>query len=561
MPLPTGGPNIPWPPKEWGDIVRMWAEHDAWYSGDTRRLAGVYGAAEFALNQQARVPWWRFWNRTSQARYVLQQRTQLHVPLAGDIANTSALLLFGEKPLISIAEAHEKGEQSEEEAGPPPVPGGPPPKPKMITKAQPGSVEAEDRLQHITQEMDLLARLYEGAETCSAIGAVILKPMWDLTVCDYPFINVVQADNSLPEFKYGRLTAVTLWRKLPGGTNKQVWRHVERHELAPDGMGIVFHGLFVSTNENTLGEQQPLTAHDATAGLSPVVALPFPGLGVEYIPNMRPNRRFRGWYIGQSDFAGIEGIMDQLDEVWASWMRDIRLAKARLIVPPEFLTQPQGPAQDQMSARFDIDQEVFSALNMDPESLKAGQGLTAHQFNIRVEEHERTSNALVERAVTAAGYSPQTFGLHIEGRADSGTALRIRENKTFLTQQRKSGWWETGVASALEKCLWIDKLLFTPGLVPFRPHVKLSDAVAPDALGTATTVEMLERAKAISTYMKVKMVHPDWTEDEVQAEVQRIEDNQGLSVPNPETLGIIPPTPPPGPQGVEEAVEGSEEVA
>ena len=558
-PLPAGGVNEPWPPPAWGDVVRMWAEHDAWYSGDPRKLAGVYGAVEFALGQQSRVPWWRFWNRTSQSRYVLQQRTQLHVPLAGDIANTSALLLFGEKPMITIAEAHQRAEEEPEEAAERAIgiPGAPPPKPKMVTKAAPGSIEAEERLQYIIEESDLLARLYEGAETCAALGGVILKPMWDTSIADYPFINVCQADNALPEFSYGRLRAVTLWKVLPGGSNREVWRHLERHEIGLDGMGVVWHGLYKG-QPGTLGDMQPLTARTETAGLEPMVQLPFPGLGVEYIPNMRPNRRFRGWYIGQSDYSGIEGLFDQLDEVWASWMRDIRLAKSRILVPQEFLTQPQGASQDQISPRFDIDQEVFSPLNLDPESAK-NQAITPQQFEIRVDQHERSSNAIIERAITIAGYSPQTFGLHIEGRADSGIALRIRENKTYLTQQRKSGWWEAGVASACEKLLWIDKLLFTPGLTPFRPSVTLTDAVAPDALGTATTVEMLERARAISTYMKVKMVHPEWTEDEVQAEVTRIEESAGLAVPNPETLGIVPPsTPPPG---VEQPEEGVEEVA
>jgi hypothetical protein len=37
--------------------------------------------------------------------------------------------------------------------------------------------------------------------------------------------------------------------------------------------------------------------------------------------------------LGRSDFSGLEISLDTLDEAHASWMRDIRLGKARLIVP------------------------------------------------------------------------------------------------------------------------------------------------------------------------------------------------------------------------------------
>src|SRR5687768_13401854 len=109
MPLPNN-PDAKWPPPSWSDQVQYWREWDAWYAGDPSRLAQVYAPQEYAPGTVTRRgSWWRrWWNSKSAAsgRELVQQRAQLHVPLPGDIAATSAALLFGEAPRIAIPEAH-----------------------------------------------------------------------------------------------------------------------------------------------------------------------------------------------------------------------------------------------------------------------------------------------------------------------------------------------------------------------------------------------------------------------------------------------------------------------
>ena len=59
-----------------------------------------------------------------------------------------------------------------------------------------------------------------------------------------------------------------------------------------------------------------------------------PGLAVVYVPNQRPSSWRNdplGQHLGRSDLAGVESLMDALDEAYSSWMRDIRLGKARLL--------------------------------------------------------------------------------------------------------------------------------------------------------------------------------------------------------------------------------------
>src|SRR5690606_28662793 len=139
-----------------------------------------------------------------------------------------------------------------------------------------------------------------------------------------------------------------------------------------------------------IGRRVPLASHPATADLQDVVTFPAAmanTLAIRYVPNVRPSRLWRsdpiGAYLGRSDYAGSEALMDALDEAYTSWQRDIRLGKARITVPAEWLTAPGGESK----LVFDEDKEVYTALDMDPMSI---QGASAQMFQpaIRYQEHE-----------------------------------------------------------------------------------------------------------------------------------------------------------------------------
>lgn len=499
MPLPNGNINQLWPPKDWHPVFGKLAEHAAWYSGDAEALARVYGGSVQHTRQRA---WYRFWERNENLTGEYQTRAQLHVPLASDIAAINAALLFGERPDISIPEAH-------------------------VENAGSDAKDTEERLSEILNAGDVHGRLVGAAETAAALGGVYLKVDWDREIADYPLITVVQADAAIPDWRYGILTGVTLWREV-GRENTTVWRHLERHETTSDGMGIVLHGLYKGTADR-LGTQQPLAAHPATETFRDEVRLPFPGLGIRYIPNMSPNPLWRGSPIGRSDYHGVEGLFDALDEVFTSWMRDIRLGKARIMVPEDYLRKEGG------TFRFDLDQEVFTPLDM---GANDQQTITTAQFAIRVEEHERTANALIERIISRAGYSPQTFGLNIAGRADAAAALRIRERRTLMTQQRKRAYWESPLADLMEMLLYVDREHFTRGLTVYRPAVGMADSLTPDDIELATAVELVNRAGAASTETLITMLHPDWDKKRIEEEAKRVREEKGLYVESPLQVGV-----------------------
>ncbi len=495
-------------------------EWSAWYSGDPDRIIDAYSGASPTSGGQ--IPWWRFWSR-ARAGTEGDQRAQLHVPIASDLAATSGALLFGERPLIRVKSAHEDKKPSDDAEEP-------------IDTEQTPAQKTEKRLLEMIQEGDVYSRLLEAAESAAAIGGVYIYPVWDKDFRSFPLLAIAQSDMAVPEFKWGYLSAVTFHRVVEVDGSR-VLRHVERHEVEGTGEKrkcVVLHGLY-DGSASFLGDQKALTAHQETARLQPKVTMPFPELDVQYIPNIRPNRLWRASGFGVADIQGSESLLDALDEVYASWMRDIRLAKARIIVPRDYLrTDEDG------EAGFDVDQEVYVAMEMEPSLNADARTMLAHQFAIRYMEHRATARDLVERIVSNAGYVASTLGQSSDsGTARTGTALRISEHKTLLTLRRKGQWWKTALEMVFYHMLQIDKAVFEGTVEPMRPTVDISDSVIDQPLELAQTALAMKSAEAASVETRVRTLHPDWSDAEVIAESRRIQDEAKamIELETPDTFG------------------------
>ncbi len=332
---------------------------------------------------------------------------------------------------------------------------------------------------------------------------------------------IAQSDMAVPEFKHGILTAVTFHRVLREHDNNRVHRLLERHEVEGTGESrrcVVLSQVYEGTVDRLgVATQGTGDIYDGTPPPARVV-LPFKELDVEYIPNIRPNRLWRAENLGVSDIQGSETLLDALDETYASWMRDIRLAKARILVPREYLRQDEGSD----TPTFDLDQEIYVGMDMEPGLTQDSRSMLAHQFAIRYNEHRETSRELIDRIVSNAGYSPVTLGHHTDSQDMTGTAMRITEHKTLLTLRRKAAWWRPAIANVLFHMMEIDKEIFGGDTVPIKPTVDISDSIIDNPLELAQTALALSSANSASIETRVRIVNPDWSESEVDAEVARI---------------------------------------
>lgn len=509
MPLPTA--DTIWPPTD-PTVQTALADWDAWYSAEPDRLEQRYSGRGYRQPVDrptqlrggvvGRVARWFWGNPTPDG----EKRSKLHVPLAGDIARTSSGLLFSEPP-------------------------------KFIVE---NNKTAQDRLDAI--RASLHPTLLEGGELCAALGGVYYRLVWDDEISDRPWIDCVPADRAVPEFAYGRLRAATFWTVLDNGdvNDRRVFRHLERHEK-----GRILHGLYEGSFTN-LGTVRPLQDHPATAPLAAMVDKESgldtgaeKHLTASYMPNVRPARGWRhipsaaSW--GQSDFQGIEGIMDAFDETWSSWMRDLQDGKGRIIVA-DALLQSNGPGQ---GASWNEDQRVYAGLNMLPRAGDANP-ITSVQFAIRVQEHRDTCAALLGEAARQAGYSGSSFGEHGDGQAVTATEVKAKERRSLITKARKELYAHPALADILAAQLAVEsgfRFRATGLALSEPPQIEFQDSISEGLGELATTAELLRRGEAASTETLVKLVNPGYDEDQIKAEADKILGESGRATADPFATG------------------------
>lgn len=539
--LPTT--DRPWPPPEYDPITYQWRQWDAWWTGDPDKLMWCYynlGANSpiareyFSTTGEPGLPIPRpgqyrggllgsvaytFWGNPVPPG---EKRTKLHVPIAGDIASTSSDLLFSKPPTITAESAANQAALDE------------------------------------FMGDGVHAKFLEGAETCSAMGGVFLRVVWDTDVSADPMIDVVPADAAVPFFSCGKLMGVTFWRIL-SDDGSEVVRHLEMH--APS-QNAIYHAVYVG-DQTDIGHVTPLTDFPETAQfaqyLSDGNAITFPDMPddastVVYVPNMLPNKIWRDLGpavapMGRSDYSGVESLMDSLDETYTSWMRDIRLAKARLIVPQQYLDNiGRGKG-----AVFDPDRQVYSPINM-LTSAGGTQDIMAQQFAIRFQDHQATAGDFINRIVQGAGYSGQTFGEYdAQGGTMTATEILARERKSLTTRQKKVLYWRPAIRDILYGWLAVKRSMFNDtSVTPERPQAEFPDVVLPDQNELAQTASLISAAEAASKETLVRMLHPDWDDQQVKDEVKMIYAELGTELIGRARIALSPPPGEPLEQDVQE---------
>lgn len=502
MALPVDNPV--WPPAECQKSDRSYREWGAWYSGDPQELRNFYQVAngfgslidpkqhpDSANNLLDRVSRF-FWGNPPEQGNV--RDAKLHIPLAGDIAGTSADLLFGEPPNFTVSDELSGAERSQA---------------RLIKLVDGG----------------LIPVLLETAETTSALGGGYVRVTIDKEMSDTPIFDSIPPESAVPEWRSGMLRSVTFWREVAKDGDK-VYRHLELHER-----GTVQHGLYLGSS-GRLGQPVDLRTHPATASFSLLtddegrMVTGATGLAAEYVPNMLPNRLIRGSRLGRSDYQGIESTLDALDEAWSSLMRDIRLGKSRLVIPDSYLDS-NGAGR---GARFNAERELFVPIKAMPGD--EGIDLEQVQFNLRINEHLLACRNLAAQALRGAGYAAQSFGEGDQSGPATATEIQARENRSFTTRSRKIEYWRRPLSRLSLTALQMDKAQFgsDSGDLSEVPNIEWPDGVTADLETTARTIQMLDAARALSQRTKVQMVHPQWDDDQVDEEVDLINSDEATEV-------------------------------
>lgn len=498
MPLPV--PGTSWPPPALADLLPAFYRWSAWYSGDVDQLADAYGSTQ--IRQQMNRPAQFAGGVKGAAARLIWGRPQVddavdddrwHVPLASDLCAATAELAYADPPQITTI--------------------------------------SQDRVQDYI-DAGMFATVSGGVETGAALGGHYLQAVLP-GEGKQATLQVVDYDGAWPLFRYGDLVSVAFWFELPKITgDKGVYRHFEQHELDPDGTGVIRHRLYVGgpdkigqiSDLSVRPETSPLMNPDAALrieGADAVWSTGTPGLDVVHIPGRTPQRAWRrhplGRNLGRSLLQGIEGPLSQLDEVYTSWMRDVRLGRSRLVVADYLL---EGGRNGEAGV-FNMDRALFTPLNLPPH---VGEGSAVDpirqvQFAIRMEEHRATCQEITELILRAVSYSAQTFGEDEEGNAQTATSVMSKDSRSMRTRRVNLGPERVGLQTILRKCLAMEQAAAIAPVQDDELTVTFPDGAAESPLQLAQTAQALRVAEAASTETLVRMVNPDWSDDQVATEV------------------------------------------
>jgi hypothetical protein len=409
----------------------------------------------------------------------------LTIPIAQRICRTSANLLFGESPRITV--------ESEED---------------------------QARLQELVELNRLYSKLKRAAEGASCVGGI-----YGLAYVDTrtprgqkgALIRFISERRAVPVFanddELVQVTFVSEFSEEGSAISSEVWRLLERHEP-----GRIVSELYRGTRTE-LGKQVSLDSIPQTAGLAPELSTGLEGLDTVYIPNhLGANSP-----LGISDLSGIEDLLLATNEALTMAQDDARASAATIFARQDLLTEGGNLAE---------------GTRVVPVTLEEGGDddkplLEVIQPQVRAETFAKYQDFLIDLTLQAAGFAPQSLGRNVSGGAESGTARRLMMHHTLVEHAGKAMLWEDSLRHLLDAARRLDSLSYQG-----KPAASWSDLEAPitvsladgmpeDLREIATSVRDLRSAGAISIDEAVRRVMGDSEEDAIQAEIDRIKEEQG----------------------------------
>ncbi len=409
----------------------------------------------------------------------------------------------------------------------------------------PSDTEGEqNRVDHLVEVNNMQARCHRAERIKVSEGEAWWKLHYNPAVADVPLLTFSSRRQVVPLFYGDRALAAAFWseRHREMGRNENgeldseapavVFRHVEVH---CDGriVNVLYRGT-----EDTLGARVDLTQIPATAAFPEEIL--FDGLAM--LAGRVVNDLDDDDTLGVSEYKPISDLLLALDEAVTISVENTRMTgQDRWVVKGE-LTDAVG--------NFDASMQVFQLGQGDGEATFGAPDGTPPVFAI-----EKTFDAaaiwtqiekLVKTIVSRVGLVVEFVGDGGEGKAESGTAIRLRFLPTTNAAKGKQREWDRALPHILGLMLELQARVFSaPAPGEGTATVTLSDPIPRDESETNSDVAAAVSAEVMSRETAVKTLHPEWDSGQVKDELEKIAADMPGTTPPPPPPGE--PTPPPPP--------------
>ena len=260
--------------------------------------------------------------------------------------------------------------------------------------------------------------------------------------------------------------------------------------------------------------------------------LPFTDLGVDmfkwtsFISNL-PQLPY-----GESLVARIQSYLFEYDYMNSSMNTDFYLGRGRVLVPKSLQSpKPVNFAGNMPTSNYNqgLDSFLFTKVEYASTEDKKPEPI---QFELRSQEWLTARNHLIESISTAIGVSPSTIASYLQdGSARTAREISSEESATALFVSNRRKLFMKPINDLVHRVLLYNGH-------PDTVTVKFSQAGQTNTTLVTENVTSAYNARLISQYLAVKKLNPDMSEDEIAAEINRInEDTEKINKQNQDYFG------------------------
>ncbi|CAM3706962.1 hypothetical protein COLU111180_04150 [Cohnella lubricantis] len=139
---------------------------------------------------------------------------------------------------------------------------------------------------------------------------------------------------------------------------------------------------------------------------------------------------------------------------------------------------------------------------------------------------------LIQYMLAISKTSPQAAGLE-EGKGDTGVALLYLWIQSVIKAEAIKDKFDAGIKDAIRKCIILENALGGTDYEVAAPAIEWGDML-PKADSEKDTEEIEKYSGGVqSLEATVRRMHPDWSEDAITAELQKIQDEKATDALNP----------------------------
>lgn len=232
---------------------------------------------------------------------------------------------------------------------------------------------------------------------------------------------------------------------------------------------------------------------------------------------------------GRSALRNIDGLQEEIN--WTITRDSIvfeKHGKPKLAIPRGLWDTVASQNQRDYGGRFvrNADLEVVS---YDEKTGATPQYIT---WDAKTQQSFEHVTRLIKYMLAISKTSPQAAGLE-DGKGDSGVALLYLWIQSVIKAEAIRSKFDAALKDAIRKCMILENTLGGASLKVANPVVEWGELL-PKANSEKDTEEIEKYSGGVqSLETTVRRMHPDWSEEAIELEIQKIQDEQAADTMNP----------------------------